>query len=92
MAGLTSQWVMKVWVQRQLRPGVASAPGDLQVEKRESDVCLYVCVCVCVCDSETERDRERESALCILLYSGLSTYVGLYGSGLFNFGSYVNLL
>ena len=25
------------------------------------------------------------------LYSGVSTYVGLYGSGLFNFWSYVNL-
>ena len=24
------------------------------------------------------------TALCILLYSGVSTYVGLYGSGLFN--------
>ena len=31
------------------------------------------------------------TALCILLYSGVSTYVGLYGSGLFNFGSYVSL-
>ena len=31
------------------------------------------------------------TALCILLYSGVSTYVGLYGSGLFNFGSYDNL-
>ena len=31
------------------------------------------------------------NALCILLYSGVSTYVGLYGSGLFNFRSYVNL-
>ena len=31
------------------------------------------------------------TALCILLYSGVSTYVGLYGSGLFNFRSYVNL-
>ena len=31
------------------------------------------------------------TALCILLYSSVSTYVGLYGSGLFNFGSYVNL-
>ena len=31
------------------------------------------------------------TALCILLYSGVSTYVGLYGSGLFNFGSYVDL-
>ena len=27
----------------------------------------------------------------ILPYSSVSTYVGLYGSGLFNFGSYVNL-
>ena len=27
----------------------------------------------------------------ILLYSGASTYVGLYGSGVFNFGSYVSL-
>ena len=27
----------------------------------------------------------------ILLYSGVSTYVGLYGSGLFNFRSYINL-
>ena len=31
------------------------------------------------------------TALCTLLYSGVSTYVGLYGSGLFNFRSYVNL-
>ena len=31
------------------------------------------------------------TALCILLYSGVSTYVGLYRSGLFNFGSYVSL-
>ena len=31
------------------------------------------------------------TALCFLLYSGLSTYVGLYGSGLFNFGSYLTL-
>ena len=31
------------------------------------------------------------TALRILLYSGVSTYVGLYGSGLFNFGSYVSL-
>ena len=31
------------------------------------------------------------TALFILLYSGVSTYVGLYGSGLFNFRSYVNL-
>ena len=31
------------------------------------------------------------TALCILFFSGLSTYVGLYGSGLFNFGYYVNL-
>ena len=31
------------------------------------------------------------TAICILLYSGVSTYVGLYGSGLFNFGSYVSL-
>ena len=31
------------------------------------------------------------TALCILLYSGVSTYVGLYGSSLFNFGSYVSL-
>ena len=31
------------------------------------------------------------TALCILLYSGVSTYVGLYGSGLFNLGSYVSL-
>ena len=30
------------------------------------------------------------TALFILLYSGVSTYVGLYGSGLFNFRSYVN--
>ena len=30
-------------------------------------------------------------ALCILFYSGVSTYVGLYGSGLFNFGFYVSL-
>ena len=30
------------------------------------------------------------TALCILLYSGVSTCVGLYGSGLFNFGSYVS--
>ena len=31
---------------------------------------------------------------CILLYSGISTYTyeELYGSGLFNFGSYINLL
>ena len=28
---------------------------------------------------------------CILLYSGVSTYVGLYGSGLFNFGSHLTL-
>ena len=26
-----------------------------------------------------------------MLYSSVSTYVGLYGSGLFNFGSYVSL-
>ena len=31
------------------------------------------------------------TALCILLYSGVRTYLGLYGSGLFNFWSYVNL-
>ena len=31
------------------------------------------------------------TALCILLYNGISTYVGLYGSGLFNFGSYLIL-
>ena len=31
------------------------------------------------------------TALFILFYSGASTYVGLYGSGLFNFGSYVSL-
>ena len=31
------------------------------------------------------------TVLCILLYSGVNTYVGLYGSGLFNFWSYVNL-
>ena len=31
------------------------------------------------------------TALCILLYSSVSTYVGLYGSALFNFMSYVNL-
>ena len=30
-------------------------------------------------------------ALCILLYSDVSTYVGLYGSGLLNFGSYSSL-
>ena len=30
------------------------------------------------------------TALCILLYS-VSTYVGLYGSGLFNFGSHLTL-
>ena len=33
----------------------------------------------------------NSTALCILLYSDVSTYVGLYGSGLFNFGSYVTL-
>ena len=32
------------------------------------------------------------TAPCILLYSSVSTYVGLYGSSLFNFGSYVSLL
>ena len=31
------------------------------------------------------------TALCILLYNSVSTYVGLYGSGLFIFGSYVSL-
>ena len=31
------------------------------------------------------------TALCILLYRSVSTYVGLYGSGLFNCGSYVSL-
>ena len=31
------------------------------------------------------------AALCILLYSSVSTYVGLYGSSLCNFGSYVSL-
>ena len=31
------------------------------------------------------------SAICILLYSSVSTYVGLYGSGVFNLGSYVSL-
>ena len=30
------------------------------------------------------------TALCILFYSSVSTYVGLYGSGLFNFVSYVS--
>ena len=35
--------------------------------------------------------RISSTALCILLYSGVSTYVGLYGSGLFNFRSYVSL-
>ena len=32
------------------------------------------------------------TALCILFYSGVSTYVRLYGSGLFNFGSNIDLL
>ena len=30
-------------------------------------------------------------AHCSLFYSGVSTCIGLYGSGLFNFGCYVNL-
>ena len=37
------------------------------------------------------KTMEISTALFILLYSGVSTYVGLYGSGLFNFRSYVNL-
>ena len=32
----------------------------------------------------------KSTALCILFYSGVSTYVRLYRSGLFNFGSYVS--
>ena len=46
---------------------------------------------IMVSDFITEQDGYLSTALCILLYSGVSTYVGLYGSGLFNFGSYVNL-
>ena len=30
------------------------------------------------------------TAVCILFYRGVGTYVGLYGSGFFNFGSYVS--
>ena len=40
---------------------------------------------------ETRIIKYISTALCILLYSSVSTYVGLYGSGLFNFRSYVNL-
>ena len=44
------------------------------------------------CRNDTEKNGHPyistliSTALCILLYSGLSTYVGLYGSGLFNLG------
>ena len=38
-----------------------------------------------------ESSKQTTMTLCILLYSSVSTYVGLYGSGLFNFGSYVSL-
>ena len=31
------------------------------------------------------------TGLCILLYSSVSTYVKIYGSSVFNFGSYVSL-
>ena len=35
-----------------------------------------------------EEELYISTALCTLLYSSVSTYTGLYGSGLFNFGSY----
>ena len=39
----------------------------------------------------SNKNERRCTTFCILLYSGVSTYVGLHGSGLFNFGSHLTL-
>ena len=66
----------------------------LKIESMEGDVTFSVSeAVVSIQDDDGKNSNLKISSFinCSALYSGVSTYVGLYGSGLFNFRSFVNL-